>query len=304
LLVLIQMTTKTAAPAHLQRVSTKSGWQRLISAAGIFLFHLPPLTLPFIETSWKDWIAFGVFYLLVLFALGVGLHRYFAHRAFKTSRAFQFALALLGGACFGDPIGFSGRHRLHHRHSDTERDYHGPQHGLWFAWFGHLLEDGYEEREILGATKDWSKYPELVWAHRYSWLLGGTTAMLIFLLGGYSVFAVYCLGWCLVAIHGSFAVNYFCHLGGRRRYETEDNSSNSVLVAVMLLGEGWHNNHHHYPGAARAGFFWYEFDGLYYLLKFLSWFGLVWDLREVPDTVKHNGAREAVRVGERSCESL
>lgn len=301
---MMQRTTKTEVNAPLQRVSTRSGWQKLISATGILLFHVPPLTLPFIETSRNDWIAFAMFYLLVLFALGIGLHRYFAHRAFKTSRAFQFVLALLGGACFGDPIGFSGRHRLHHRHSDTERDYHGPRHGLWFAWFGHLLEDGYEEREILGATRDWAKYPELIWVHRHSWLLGGAAAALIFVFGGYSIFAVYCLSWCLIAVHGSFAVNYLCHLGGRRRYETEDNSSNSALVAVMLLGEGWHNNHHRYPGAARAGFFWYEFDGLYYLLKLLSWFGLVWDLREVPYAIKHNGAEKVASKGGRSCESL
>jgi len=269
--------------------------QKLVSAAGILLLHVPALTLPFIETSWEDWVASGVFYLLVLFALGVGLHRYFAHRAFKTSRAFQFVLALLGSAFFGDPIGFSGRHRLHHKYSDTERDHHGPRHGLWFAWFGHLLEDGYEEQEILGATKDLAKYPELVWLHRYFYLPGVATAALIFLLGGYSIFAAYCLGWCLVAIHGAFAVNYFCHLGGRRRFETEDNSSNSILVAIMLLGEGWHNNHHRYPGAARAGFFWYEFDGLYYALKVLSWLGLVWDLREVPEAIKYSGESEAVR---------
>jgi stearoyl-CoA desaturase (delta-9 desaturase) len=277
------------ANARLLRVSTKNGLQKLMSAAGIFLLHLPPLTLPFIESSLKDWIAFCVFYLLVLFALGVGLHRYFAHRAFKTSRAIQFALALLGGACFGDPVGFAGRHRLHHRYSDTERDYHGPRHGLWFAWFGHMLEDGYEEQAILAAARDLAKYPELLWLHRNSHLTGTATVALVFLIGGYSAFAVWCLAWCLVAIHGSFAVNYFCHLGGRRRYETGDNSSNSLLVSIMLLGEGWHNNHHRYPGAARAGFFWYEFDGLYYALKILAWTGLVWDLREVPEAVKFGG---------------
>ncbi len=273
---------------RLQRVSTKSVWQKLASAAGILFLHIPPMTLPFIGTSWQDWVMFAVSYLLVLFAIGAGLHRYFAHRAFKTSRAFQFALALLGAAVFGDPIGFSGRHRLHHRYSDTERDYHGPQHGFWFAWFGHLLEDGYEEWEILGATEDLVKYPELMWLHRYFYLPGAATAALVFIVGGYSVFAVYCLSWCLIAIHGSFAVNYFCHLGRRRRHETADNSSNSIFVTIMLLGEGWHNNHHRYPGAARAGFFWYEFDGLYYLLKLLSWLGLIWELREVPDAIKHS----------------
>ncbi len=34
--------------------------------------------------------------------------------------------------------------------------------------------------------------------------------------------------------------------------------------------------------AARQGFFWYEIDGTYYVLKVLSWFRLVWDLKQVP----------------------
>lgn len=36
---------------------------------------------------------------------------------------------------------------------------------------------------------------------------------------------------------------------------------------------------HLYPGSARIGIAWYEVDPGYYLLKALSWLGLVWDLR-------------------------
>src|SRR5258706_16129919 len=36
------------------------------------------------------------FFLVRMFAITGAYHRYFAHRAFKTSRAFQFLLALLG----------------------------------------------------------------------------------------------------------------------------------------------------------------------------------------------------------------
>ena len=69
---------------------------------------------------------------------------------------------------------------------------------------------------------------------------------------------------------------------GRRRYETGDQSRNSLLLALITLGEGWHNNHHRYMSAARQGFYWWEIDISYYLLKTLSWTGLIWDLKPVP----------------------
>jgi stearoyl-CoA desaturase (delta-9 desaturase) len=47
-------------------------------------------------------------------------------------------------------------------------------------------------------------------------------------------------------------------------------------VSFVLLGEGWHNNHHHYQSSANQGFFWYEIDPTYDVLRVLSWVGLVW----------------------------
>ena len=45
------------------------------------------------------------------------------------------------------------------------------------------------------------------------------------------------------------------------------------------MGEGWHNNHHYYQSTANQGFFWWEIDISFYLLKVLSGLGLVRDLR-------------------------
>ena len=263
---------------------------RALRAGGIALLHVPVLTLPFLTLGAREWLAFAAFYLVVTFAIGAALHRYFAHRAFRVSRPVQLGLAVLTAAFFADPLGFSGRHRLHHRYSDTGRDFHGPRHGFWFAWLGHLLEDGYPEAQLRAETPDLARYPELVWLHRHGYLCGVTALALTWWLGGYSVLAAgYCLAWCLVAIHGSSAVNYICHTRGRRRYDTGDQSTNNLWLGIAMLGEGWHNNHHHYPGAARAGFFWYEPDVLYWVLRGLSSVGLVSDLREVPEAVRRRG---------------
>jgi hypothetical protein len=67
--------------------------------------------------------------------------------------------------------------------------------------------------------------------------------------------------------HATSSINSLAHLLGRRRYETEDNSRNSLILALITLGEGWHNNHHRYMNATRQGFYWWEIDISYYLLK-------------------------------------
>ncbi len=98
--------------------------------------------------------------------------------------------------------------------------------------------------------------------------------------------------------HTTFLVNSLAHVYGRRRYETDDTSRNSMLVALLTGGEGWHNNHHHYQARARQGFFWWEIDTTYYILKLLSLVGIVKDLRQPPDRVKYSG-----RIGEEVLES-
>ena len=75
------------------------------------------------------------------------------------------------------------------------------------------------------------------------------------------------------------------HRVGSRRYQTDDESRNSLALALITLGEGWHNNHHRYPGATRQGFFWWEIDLTYYGLVLLSWLRVIRDLRPVPARV-------------------
>jgi stearoyl-CoA desaturase (delta-9 desaturase) len=69
---------------------------------------------------------------------------------------------------------------------------------------------------------------------------------------------------------------------------TGDRSRNNWWLALITLGEGWHNNHHHYQSATAQGWRWYEIDISYYILKAMSWTGLVWDMREPPPEVVDN----------------
>lgn len=253
-------------------------------ALGIGLLHIPPLTLLHFGIGKREIVAFGVAYVLTMFIIFGGLHRYFSHRAFETGRPVQFVMALLGSMLFGDAVSFAGRHRLHHRNADTDRDLHSPNRGLWHSWLGHVLKGTLSPEDILVSAKELTAFPELMWLHR-NWLLPGVFAgAVIWGFGGYGVFAA---GFCmapLIALHSTSAVNYFCHCGRSRRFRTPDASANNWFLAVLLFGEGWHNNHHEYPGAARAGFRWYEVDLIYYVLKAISWTGLIWNMHEVPDS--------------------
>jgi stearoyl-CoA desaturase (delta-9 desaturase) len=270
----------------------------VVKAAGLPLVHLIPLTLFWTGTTRRDWAVFAISYLLAMVAVGGGLHRYFAHKSFRTSRAFQFLLAGMAGCFFGDAIEFSAKHRWHHRNSDNESDFNSPRRGIWQCWFGHIVENPMTEPEMLRITPDLTCFPELMWLHRFWFAPGIATVALILALGGYRMFAcAYCLGF-LAGLHGAASIGYFCHTGRRRNFETRDKSSNSMILAILLLGEGWHNNHHYYPAAARSGIAWYEIDILYWLLKGLSWSGVIWSVREIPQSVK---LARRKRAGETAC---
>ena len=106
----------------------------------------------------------------------------------------------------------------------------------------------------------------------------------------------------VVLWHGSFCVNSLAHVFGKRRYITTDSSRNSFLISLITMGEGWHNNHHHYMASARQGFFWWEVDFTYYILCALSWFHIVWDLRQPPKHILLNTTASALAGADAEAE--
>ncbi|MDX1708615.1 MAG: acyl-CoA desaturase, partial [Desulfobacterales bacterium] len=90
----------------------------------------------------------------------------------------------------------------------------------------------------------------------------------------------------VVLFHATVTINSFDHMIGSRRYDTPDTSRNNAILALITLGEGWHNNHHHYAISARQGFYWWEIDITYYLLKLLGWLGIVRELRGLPEGLR------------------
>jgi stearoyl-CoA desaturase (delta-9 desaturase) len=255
--------------------------------AGVFL-------VPF---SWKLVALAVALYYARMAATTIGYHRYFSHRSFKTSRAWQFVLAFLAEtSAQKGALWWAAHHREHHRYSDLPGDPHSPKLGFWESHVLWILRDGSAEtREI----KDFSKYPELRWLNTYHLVPPVLLAVVLFLIGG-APMLVWGFFVSTVALwHGTFLVNSVNHVWGSRRYTTTDTSRNNGFLALLTMGEGWHNNHHHYMSSANQGFFWWEIDLSYYLIRAMQAVGLVWDVRTppqgylVPDAQPASGATAA-----------
>jgi stearoyl-CoA desaturase (delta-9 desaturase) len=237
---------------------------------------------------WVGWNTAAVttglaLYVLRMFAITGFYHRYFSHRTFRTSRGAQFVFAVLGAsATQRGPLWWAAHHRRHHRHSDTDLDLHSPRrHGFWWSHMGWILSARNFPTD-LREVRDLARFPELQWLDRYDIAVPAALALTLFAVGGWPFLVWSYFVSTVLLFHGTCLINSMAHRLGSRRYETGDDSRNSLALALITFGEGWHNNHHRYPGAARQGFFWWEIDPTYWGLSLLHRIGVIRDLRPVP----------------------
>ena len=244
-------------------------------------------------------------YWLRIFAIGAGYHRYFSHRAYSTSRSFQFVLAFLSQSTAQKSVlWWAAKHRQHHLHSDTELDVHSPRRkGFFYSHVGWIFS---RQHDVADLTKvaDLARYPELMWLHKLELAPALALGALCFLALGWPGLVVGFVWSTVLVYHATFCINSLAHMRGRARYVTGDDSRNNWLLALLTMGEGWHNNHHAYQASARQGFKWWEFDPTYYLLKGLSWAGVVWDLKTPPERLLRNEQRIGLRTVERAAGRL
>jgi stearoyl-CoA desaturase (delta-9 desaturase) len=268
-------------------------WLRVIP---FIAMHLACFGVIWVGVSPVALIAAGALYVLRMFAITAFYHRYFSHKAFRTSRAVQFVFAVIGASCVQrGPLWWAAHHRNHHRHADTPSDLHSPtHHGFWRSHVGWFLSrSGF--RTDKSVVTDLDKYSELRWLDRYDILVPVVFAISLYLLGAWlgdahpslHTSGAQMLIWgffmsTVVLLHATVTINSLAHRFGSRRYDTRDDSRNNWLLALITFGEGWHNNHHHFPGSARQGFRWWEIDVTYYVLRAMALCGLVWDLKPVP----------------------
>jgi stearoyl-CoA desaturase (delta-9 desaturase) len=256
------------------------------STIAFVLLHLACFAVFWTGLGWRC-AALGVaLYVVRMFAVTAGYHRYFSHRTFRTSRVAQFVLAVLAQSSAQQGVlWWAAKHRRHHKYSDTELDVHSPaQQGFLYAHVGWIFVPRNYTTDLT-VVRDLARFPELLWLDKWHYLPSIALGVATWLAMGWQGLVVgFC--WSTVAVwHATFSINSLAHVVGRQRYVTGDDSRNNWLLALWTMGEGWHNNHHAYQSSVRQGFRWWEYDPSYYALCTLSWLGVVWDLHVPPKSV-------------------
>jgi stearoyl-CoA desaturase (delta-9 desaturase) len=249
-----------------------------------------------------DLAIFALMYLLTGVGVTVGFHRLLTHRAFQTYGWLRYTLAVLGSMSLQGPVtAWVADHRKHHTFADEDGDPHSPHagvgagirgmfKGLWHAHVGWLFDthgqassrrfarDLVEDRMMRRINKGFPLIALLSLALPF--LLG------VLLSGGSLIAGLAGLLWGgLVRIffvhHITWSINSICHFFGRRRFATDDHSTNVFWLALPSLGEAWHHNHHAFPRSAFHGLRWYELDPSGWLILALARIGLAWDVVRV-----------------------
>jgi len=277
--------------------------QRNINIAAVvlpfvaFLAAIPMLWNELV--GWTDLVLLVVLYFLTAFGITVGFHRLLTHRAFATYKPIEYLFAVVGSmAVEGPVIGWVTDHRRHHAHADEEGDPHSPHvghgegvlgalRGLWHAHLGWLVRDhptalGAEKYapdllEDRGMRLISSVFPVLVVVglaipFALGWLMTGE------LVGGLTALVWAGLVRVFMVHHVTFSINSICHFFGRRRFETEDESTNVFWLALPTLGESWHHNHHAFPRSATHGLRWWEIDVGGLGIRAMRRLGLAWNV--------------------------
>jgi len=262
----------------------------LVQASAVLVF-----AVPFRWAYVALWVAS---HFVRAIGLTLAYHRYYAHRAFKMNRAARFVWTFIGAAAMQKgPLWWAGHHVNHHRFSDRDGDPHSPMvSGVYYAHLGWFLNDTkYDRVEATNPViRDFSRVPEIAWLDRFFVVPPLVLAAALFLAGGLPWLV---WGFCLPTMtlaHATFAINSINHMFGSRRFDTVDESRNNPVTAFFAAGEGWHNNHHRYQRAARNGFYWWEFDITWYVIRLMQALGLAWDVQPVPKRI-YEEARAAKR---------
>ncbi len=264
---------------------TESRYSKLSLMTCVVLawFHVQAVAALF-SFSWTNLIVAAVLYWMAVgLGISMGYHRLHTHRGFKTSKLFEYFLAICGTLTLeGGPIFWVAIHRRHHQHSDQPLDPHTPRVSGFWAHIGWILFGEAQHNNTATMSRyapDLGKDPFYRWLTTYHWVPLTVLGFALLAVGGWPL-----VNWAIflrvvVGLHATWLINSATHMWGSRRFATQDDSRNIWWVALITFGEGWHNNHHAHPTSARHGLAWYEFDVTWISLKLLRAVGLVWDVR-------------------------
>lgn len=229
------------------------------------------------------------FYFITGFAITAGYHRLLSHKAYSAGKVVKFLYLTFGAAAFqNSALKWATDHRIHHRHVDDEKDPYNINKGFFYAHMGWIFLKE-QNTQTAHYPKDLLNDKLVMWQHRNYPAIAVTFGFILPTLLGF--FMGSALGGLALAgvsrivfvHHCTFFINSLCHVVGNRPYTDSNTARDSFIMAFFSYGEGYHNYHHYFPSDYRNGIRWYHFDPTKWLIKFLSFAGLVRDLKRVPE---------------------
>ncbi len=259
----------------------------------VSIFSVPILWT--LGLSGIDVTLFIVIFFLTVVGIEIGYHRYFSHSSFEAHPIMQVVLHIFGAmGGQGPAIAWASNHRHHHKYSDQEGDSHSPHTGtaspmkrflhshiLWKYQYRYPNPAFYTPALL----KD-SRFNRIDRFY-YLWVIFGLIlpGLLGFVLtqkwqGALSAFLFAGVIRLSFGQHLTWCINSVCHLLGTQDFRSNDNSRNISFLSWITLGGSLHNNHHAFPHLSRNDHIKGQIDPSYWILKVLSQFALVSELKQ------------------------
>lgn len=242
--------------------------------------------------DWFQIALFIVFFTATGLSITLGYHRLFSHLAFKAKWPIKLSTLIFGAATFeNSALCWCSDHRHHHKHVDHDDDPYNIKNGFFHAHIGWILFRHQPDADLEN-VKDLTKDPLVMWQHRNYILIAILTSFFLptllgFLWDGWiGALGAFLIGGVarIVAVHHmTFCINSFCHYLGRQPYSSQNSARDSAIMALFTFGEGYHNFHHEFQSDYRNGVKPWQFDPTKWAIWMLNRFGLVSDLRRVPE---------------------
>ena len=228
-------------------------------------------------------VAFSLIFILTMShltisSMSLSFHRFHTHGGMILNRyldiAMQTLLWLVTSMSMADWVAI---HKVHHRHSDTAKDPHGPTaRGFWHSLLKGSVDYNRAKKnpEVL-AVRSQLKLTALETFYMNNNLMGpfiGSSLMI--LLFGWQLGLIYSgLNMLISPAFGVGGVNTLAHWWGYKNHKSKDNSRNLgflVPLNFLICGELDHNNHHGRQKSCSFRHKWYEFDIGYVYIKMLE----------------------------------
>lgn len=236
------------------------------------------LFAPFVYAQTPNvWFLLGallVWQFVNIVGISAGVHRYFSHRSYRTSRFWQWVMAYTAMVSLvGPPCIWAEAHIKHHRYADKPGDPY-----LRFMITGstpltHTTMIGFRFLSTI-IKKDRLHLLTL----KYYWAYVLSYPVILGLLSiPLEVSAMDMIFWLFLVPVGlsQLTLRFILWTGhvkaiGYRNYDVADDSSNFWFAALIAGGEGWHNNHHHDQRNPSLGHRWWELDLGYWFIRAIS----------------------------------